>query len=279
MVALATSPVAMRLPLQLPTPPRALALAGATWFIAATIGQWAFVAFILGFFIPPLWTGDLLALNNKPHITGYVPGDLMGNTQLILHVLLGAAATAAGILQLIPAIRRKRPAIHRWNGRIFMVTALIATLNGFYLTWIRGSYLNIPSAISISINGMLIFAAVVWAWRAAISGDYSSHRRHALRAYLLVNGVWFLRIGMVLTGIVLAPMGYELSVHGGVFLSLSFLSWMLPLACLQLYFWGERTPHAVVQYGVAALFFGLAALTLSGSLAATLFLWWPRLSA
>jgi len=146
----------------LPAPPQALALAGAAWFIAAAVGQWAFVLFIVAFFTPPLVTGNFLALNEKPHITGYVPGDTLGNTQLILHVLLGATATAAGLLQLLSSARKKWLALHRWNGRLFMVTALIATLNGFYLTCLRGPYLNIPSAISVSINGVLIAVFAVW---------------------------------------------------------------------------------------------------------------------
>ena len=243
--------------LSLPPPPRALAQAGAAWFIAATIGQWAFVVFIIGFFTPPLVSGDLLALNEKPHITGYVPGDTMGNAQLILHVLLGAAATAAGVLQLFSPARKKWPALHRWNGRIFMVTALAATLNGFYLTWIRGSYLNIPSAISISINGILIVVFAAWAWRAAVTRDYASHRRHAMRAYLLVNGVWFLRIGMVLTALAMASVGLELDVQSWTFIALGVLSWVLPLICLQLYFWGERSRHSVVKYGISIFFAGL----------------------
>lgn len=267
------------MPVRFPTPQQALALSGATWFIAASIGQWAFILFIVGFFIPPLLSGDFLALNDKPHITGYVPGDSMGNSQLILHVLLGATATAAGILQWLPAIRRRWPAIHRWNGRVFMFAALVATLNGLYLTWIRGSYLNIPSAVSISINGFLILLYAVWAWRAAIVHDYSSHRRHALRAYLLVNGVWFLRISMVLAGIVMAPFGHTLSIHSPMFLMISFLSWILPMVCLQVYFHAEDSKRAGVKYGVAAGFVGLSLFTLTGSLAAALFMWWPRFSA
>lgn len=259
------------------SPSRALSAAAGLWFVAATLGQWAFIGFILAFFTPPLVADNLPALNHKPHITGYVPGDTLGNAQLLLHVYAGALVTFAGVMQLVPALRRRWPALHRWNGRVFLAIATLATLNGFYLTWIRGSRLNLPSAVAISMNGALILLFVVLAWRSALRRDFAAHRRHALRAYLLVNGVWFLRIGIMLAAVTLAPLGVSMNYDGAAFLTLSFLSWTAPLALLQLYLSAERSPQPRVQYGVAALFVLLALLTAAGGLAAWLFMWAPQL--
>lgn len=267
----------MPLPFRLPPAPRALDLAAVLWFIAATMGQWAFVLFILLFFSPPLFSGDLQALNDKPHITGYVPGDTLGNLQLLLHVCLAAAVTLAGALQLLPALRRRWPAVHRWNGRLFLGAAALATLSGFYLTFVRGSQLNLASTISIACNGVLILVFAVLAWRSAHQRDFAEHRRHALRAYLLVNGVWFLRIGMMLAGLGLSALGHTLSYDSAVFAGVAFLSWIAPLACLQLYFAAERTSRRSVQYAVAGLFVLLSLLTATGGLAAVMLMWWPRL--
>lgn len=264
------------MPLPLPAS-RALSLAATTWFVAATLGQWAFISFILAFHLPPTLRGDFLALNAKPHITGWVPGDSMGNLQLLAHVFTAAIVTFAGILQLSPALRRRWPVLHRWNGRLFMATALIATLSGFYLTWIRGSQLGAGSTLSISLNGALILIFVTLAWRSALLRDFSSHRRHALRAWLMVNGVWFLRIGIVLTGLALAPFGYEMRYDGAAFIAVSFLSWLLPLAVVELYLRAERSDRPAAQYAVAALLLVLALATLAGSAAAAAFMWWPRL--
>jgi hypothetical protein len=262
---------------RLPPAPRALSVAAGLWFVTATLGQWAFVGFIVAFFTPPLVSGDLAALNDKPHITGYVPGDHFGNLQLLLHVYLGAAVTFAGVLQLVPALRRRWPALHRWNGRLFLSTAAIATLSGFYLTLIRGSQLNLASTISISLNGVLILLFAALAWRSALQRDIAGHRRHALRAYLLVNGVWFLRIGMMLAGLGLTAFGYTMDYDSAVFVAVSFLSWIAPLAFLQLYLGAERSPRPGLQYTVAALFVLLSLLTAAGGLAAAAFMWWPRL--
>lgn len=256
---------------------RVLSHAAALWFVGAAAGQTAFAAFILAFVLPRLAAGDLPGLNDKPHLTGYQPGDAMGNLQLIAHLLLGALMTLSGLLQLLPALRRRWPGLHRWNGRVFLLSALVTTFSGFYLTWIRGSQLNLGSALSTSANGVLILLALTFAWQAARRRDFAAHRRHALRAFLLVNGVWFLRLGMVMTGMLMAAGGRQLDVDGPVFLAVSLLSWALPLALLELYFAAERSPRAGMRYAVAGILASAALLTAAAGLAAWLFLWSPRL--
>lgn len=260
-----------------PPPARALSLGARAWFIAAMFGQWAFVAFILLFFGGTVLGGELAHLNSKPHVTGYVPGDTVGNTQFIGHALLAGLVTFAGVLQLVPTLRRRWPALHRWNGRLFLSVALVVTLTGFYLIWVRGSRLGIPSDLSTSLNGLLIVCFALLAWRSARRKDFAAHRRHALRAYLLVNGVWFLRIGIMLTGLLLAPLGIEIDYQGIPFILVSYASWMLPLAVLTLYFHAERSPRAAVKLATGTLLGTLALLTLAGSVAAIAFMWWPAL--
>lgn len=68
----------------------------------------------------------------------------------------------------------------------------------------------------------MVFVAL--AWRSALARDFAIHRRHALRAWLLVNGVWFLRIGIMLAGLALAPFGLQMSYTSAVFIAISFLS-------------------------------------------------------
>jgi hypothetical protein len=267
----------MPLPLRLPAAPRALSSAAATWFVSATLGQWAFVTFIALFFGGHGLTGNFSALNDKPHITGYVPGDSLGNSQFLLHALLGGLVTFAGAWQLLPSLRRHLPTAHRWNGRLFLTVAFVTTLMGFYLTWVRGSQLGAGSNLSISLNGLLILVFSGLAWRSAWRKDIASHRRQALRAYLLVNGVWFLRIGIMLAGLLLSPLGIQIDYTGAVFVSVSFASWLMPLTTLELYFHAERSPKPAVKYAVAVLLYFLAVATLAGGVAAGLFMWLPLL--
>ena len=267
----------MAMSFRLPPAPRLLHHGASAWFIAAVIGQWAFVAFILLFYGGHGVGGDLAGLNDKPHITGYVPGDGIGNAQFLGHALLGGLVTFSGAWQLLPALRRRWPALHRWNGRLFLLVASLTTLSGFYLTWVRGSQLGPSSNASITLNGLLIVCFVVLAWRSALQRDIATHRRHALRAWLLVNGVWFLRIGIMLAGLVLAPLGIKIDYTGAAFISVSFASWLLPLAVAELYFRAERSRHAGFQYATGGLLVLLAMLTVAGATAAAAFMWWPFL--
>ena len=261
----------------LPAPNRVLSAGAAAWFVTATLGQWAFVAFILLFFGGALVTGDLPALNGKPHVTGYVPGDVVGNVQFIGHALLAGLVTFSGTWQLVPALRRRWPSLHRWNGRVFLSVALVVTLTGFYLVWVRGSQLGPASNVSISLNGALIVYFALQAWGCARNKAFAAHRRHALRAYLLVNGVWFLRIGIMLAGLVLTPLGIKIDYQGAAFILVSFGSWMVPMAVLELYFWAERSPSSRVKTATGASLGVLALATAVGSLAAIAFMWWPFL--
>ena len=267
----------MHIKRSLPPANRVLTAGAIGWFATATIGQWAFVVFILLFFGGALAGGDLAALNNKPHVTGYVRGDMVGNIQFIGHAVLAGLVTFAGALQLWPALRRRSPAFHRWNGRIFLSVSLVVTMTGFYLVWVRGSQLGPASNLSISLNGLLIVCFALLAWRSARSKAFATHRQHAIRAYLLVNGVWFLRIGIMLTGLVLAPLGIQIDYTGAPFILVSFGSWMVPMVVLALYFQAERSRHARVKVAMGALLCLLALLTLAGSAAAIAFMWWPVL--
>ena len=256
---------------------RALSAGATFWFASALLGQFAFIAFIVLFFGGALARGDLAAVNDKPHITGYAPGDLLGNVQFLGHALLGGLVTLTGLWQLVPALRRRWPAVHRWNGRVFLSVALVVTLTGFSLVWLRGSRLGIGSDVSISLNGLLIVAFAVLAWRSALRRDVATHRRHALRAWLLVNGVWFLRIGIMLAGLMLTPLGIKINYQGPVFIATSVASWLLPLVVLELYFRAERSRRAGMQVAMGGLLSAFAVLTLAGSAAAAVFMWWPVL--
>ena len=267
----------MNTSLRLPSPPRLLSAGATFWFVTATLGQCAFVVFIALFFGGALASGDLGGLNAKPHVIGYVPGDVVGNTQFLGHAVLAGLVTFAGLWQLVPAVRRRWPTAHRWNGRLFLGVALVVTLTGFWLVWVRGARLGIGSDISISLNGLLILGFAVLAWRSALRRDFASHRHHALRAWLLVNGVWFLRIGIMLAGLVLTPLGIEIDYQGATFILVSFASWMVPLAVLELYFRAERSPRARAKTVMGIALGLLAVATLAGSLAAAAFMWWPVL--
>jgi nitroreductase len=255
---------------------RPLAWSARAWFVAALASQWIFATYITWVLARPLLLGDGEAVNRTSLITGHVAGDTLGNASLLGHVLAAAVLNAVGLLQLVPWLRRRWPGWHRTAGRAFMTLALVGVASGLYMTWLRGSRLGDVSAIAISLNGVLIVLAVAMAWRLARQRDFAGHRRWAIRAFLLVGGVWMLRLGLM--GWILVnqgPNGNTAQLDGPFDVVWVFGCYLVPLAVAELYFRAERAGPAA-QRAVAGLLATCAALTLLGTGAAFAFMWLPH---
>lgn len=246
------------------------------WFWTAVVGQLAFVAFILAYFGSRLVQANLPGINDKPLITGYVTGDLAGNAMFVAHVLLAAVVTAGGLAQLVPAIRRRVPAFHRWNGRIFLLVACFLGLGGLWLVWVRGTQLSFVSALATSINAVLIVIFAALAWRYARARDFAAHRRFALRAFVVVSGVWFLRIGMMAWILInQAPRGMNETMSGPADIVLTFGSYLIPLAILEVYFLAQHTKRPAVVLASLVLLICGTLVTAAGVFGTTTLMWWP----
>ena len=214
------------------------ALQGAArlWFVTAVIGQWFFLYYLLAFYGPSTLTGNFQAwTRNRLLFKGYVAGDTAGNLAFAAHALLAAVIAFGGALQLVPQIRARALAFHRWNGRVFMTTALALSVSGLYMVWVRGANPSVVGKISTSLNAALILAFVALAWRAARRRDMSVHRRWALRLYLVANAQWFMRVGFMAWVLVHRALGAKVAFGGPFLYFADFACYLLPLAVLELY--------------------------------------------
>ena len=269
---------------QTPTPSakararRHLELATRGWFAATALGQCLFVAFIVLFYYTSVLSSDYAAWNAKPHISGYVEGDTAGNRQFAWHVLAAAVITTCGLLQLVPQIRSRWPVLHRWSGRLFLAMALILSLGGLWLVWVRGSYMTVPGAIAISMDGVLILWFATMAWITARRRDFAAHRRWALRTFIVASGVWFMRLGYIVWGVLTGGAGIERGLSGPFDLFWAFATHLLPLAVLELYLRAERGT-AGAQRAMAGGLWLASLLIFGGSMGAWLLMWWPAITA
>lgn len=232
-------------------PDATLNMAIALWFVVTVAGQWVFLYYLVAFYGPGAVTGDLESWNRHP-MAGplYVPGDLWGNIAFAAHVALAAIITFGGALQLIPQIRRRVIAVHRWNGRVFMVTAMLASLAGLYMVWFRADTNGkAVDDVIISVNGLLILAFCVLAWRAAAARNIASHRRWALRTFMVVNGVFWLRLGFSAWIVITQSEPSPLTFY--IFTAASYL---LPLAFTELYL-ATKERGGAAQVSMAGLVF------------------------
>src|SRR5260370_23522423 len=111
----------------------ALKAAAQFWFVVAVIGQWAFLYYIVAFYGDSTFTGDFQAWTKNTFLhKGYIAGDTLGNLVFASHPLLAAVIAFGGAIQLIPHLRTLPIAVHRWNVRLFAVTALGLAGSGLY---------------------------------------------------------------------------------------------------------------------------------------------------
>src|SRR5215472_785397 len=217
---------------------RTLKASATLWFVTAVAGQWLFVYFIAGFYGPATLAGHLESWNRNKNLTdGFIAGDVVGNLFFAAHVLIAAVLTFGGTLQLVPQIRARAIAVHRWNGRLFMIAAIAAASAGLYLQWVRGTALRAPT-----------------------------------RLLLVVNGVWFLRVGfrawMLLTAGAFGAQPF--------FSFWSFGCYLVPLAVYELYR-RTRIAAPPAQYAGAASLVALTLIMAVGEVSAFLRTWRPLL--
>jgi hypothetical protein len=226
------------------------------------IGQWFFAYHIAVAYFVPAFAGNLAAWNERLFV-GFVAGDVLGNAALAAHLFIAFVITIGGTLQLIPWIRTRAPAFHRWNGRLYIVIAFITSLAALYMIWTRDTFGGILiNDISVSLDAVLIMVFAAVALRHAMARRIDAHRRWALRTFMVVSGVWFTRVIYAFLAIVPGETpGTADDMSGPANIAIGFASYLLPLFMLELYFLAGRSPGAPGKFATAGLVFAAAAAT------------------
>ena len=191
---------------------RLLSASAIAWFVPACVGQWIFTGYIVLKYVAPALRGDVSGWNDVM-VNGLIPGDLAGNIALGVHLFIAFAITAGGTLQLIPAVRRGAPSFHRWNGRAYVVIALITSLAALYMTWTRHQLGGVVSAVGISLDAVLIIFFSGMTFVSARSRRFGVHHDWALRTFVAVSAVWYMRVSYGF--LILAFQGQPPGSYGG----------------------------------------------------------------
>jgi hypothetical protein len=260
------------------SPSAALKWSAATWFAIALAGHWVFAFYIAAHYGGSAVAGNWQAWNERL-INGFEVGDVFGNAMLFLHMALALVLAFGGPLQFIPALRARAPTLHRWLGRVYIWSAVIVSAGALYMIYTRDE-LGLFGSNAVQFNALLILVFSAFTLRYALARQFARHHRWALRTFVVVGGVWFLRLGYGLLAIIFqGPIpGATNNLTGPTDVALGWASYLLPLAVLQLYFWSKDSGGAVTNNVMAIALIACSVATAVGTFGAAMIFWAPTLT-
>ena len=231
------------------------------------VGQLAFAMYIMIHFGGTAIKGDWDSWT-EGMIHGIIEGDLIGNAALIMHILLAFIITIGGPLQFFSWFRTKSRTFHKWNGRIYIFTALIISVGALFMVWNRPAIIGGElGRIATSFNGVLIIWFAVMAWRTGMQRKFVEHRKWAIRTFVVVSGVWFFRIGFgtwfLVTGFT-AP-GVTADLSGWFDRILYFGSYLIPLLISECYIRVKESGTDRSKWALTIFLFALCPLLIGGT--------------
>ena len=128
---------------------------------------------------------------------------------IMLHIAGGVLALGIGPFQFLNRLRSRRPLVHRWLGRIYLIGILVGGLGGLYMAFF--AYAGVAATAGFAS------LAVSWLFTGAMAyitirqGDTETHRKWMVRNFALTFAGVTLRLEMFpLMMLFGATQGYEM---------------------------------------------------------------------
>jgi uncharacterized membrane protein YozB (DUF420 family) len=192
----------------------------------------------IGYAVPPYLSLDpgRARIQPMPSHASYYP-------LLVTHILLGSVALLAACVQVWPALRRSRPAIHRWSGRVYVATALTASVCVMIISPMGLHGAN--QRVANTMLAVLWFGTTLAGFRAIRQRRFADHRRWMLRSFALAFSIVAFRLWMPVAFAVFVPEIYtgaevdEAALNQAIGVT-SWVSWVVNLLIIE--WWLHRRP-------------------------------------
>lgn len=121
------------------------------------------------------------------------PGATFLNRQLwyLAHMAIATTILAIAPIQFVAGIRQARPQVHRWLGRVFLISSILA---GLLAIWLGATIQYQGSRIPLALFGALWIAFSTAAWICARKRDFANHRKFAIRSFTIGLAFIWVRI-------------------------------------------------------------------------------------
>ncbi len=128
----------------------------------------------------------------------------------VLHIGGASIALALGAVQFFAQFRAKNPTVHRWVGRIYVLSILTAGGAGFVVA--LGAAGGIIASVGFGLLAIFWVGVTVNAARLAMARRFADHRRWMIRSFALTFAAVTLRL--YLLGFIGAGFSYtEASIY------------------------------------------------------------------
>lgn len=126
------------------------------------------------------------------------PGPVWYYSLLVIHIFAGTLLMLIAVAQLWPRLRRTRPTLHRWSGRIFVLAGL--PMLGFASPMI-GPLAHGGTAVAFNnvVWALSWSAFILLGYTAARRKDFARHREWMLRSIVLLYAIAAARVTLPLT--------------------------------------------------------------------------------
>ncbi|PSR52010.1 hypothetical protein AHMF7605_28535 [Adhaeribacter arboris] len=250
----------------------AFLLVTTVWISAALFGL-----YILAFYAAALYEGDTNRWNEVlPGL--YEQGSVTTTSGIGLHFATGGIILLLGSIQLVDNIRLRFPTWHRWIGRIYVISSLLAALGGLLFILLKGTIGGLVMDLGFGLYGVLMLVAAIETYRHAVALRFEKHRAWALRLYALAIGSWLYRMDYGFWLLLTDGLGHT-QQFTGVFDQIMFFFFYLPNLLVVEAFIRARDYQASSTVKLAASFVLLLATTflLVGTYYFTLYYWGPAI--
>ena len=163
--------------------------------------------------------------------------DMLGHIEarrlaFVTHVSLAPLALVLGSMQLLPWLRSKHPVVHRWTGRLYGVSVLLAGVSGLVVA--SGAAGGLSAQIGFGVLSVLwLIATALGVWHAR-GRRFGAHRRWMIRSFAMTFTGVTLRIYLLV--FIGAGFTYtEASVY------LAWLGWVPNLIAVEWWMRRKRT--------------------------------------
>jgi uncharacterized membrane protein len=99
---------------------------------------------------------------------------------LVVHIVFAFIALLAGFLQFVDRIRLNRPKIHRYMGRVYVISVFISGYLALFLVFYIEVFTKAVSFLALAVFWMF----TSWkGYRAAVKKDFKEHRIWMIRSF------------------------------------------------------------------------------------------------